>query len=60
HEGQAYGASGGGDGRGRGAQQRRRTVRAGRSRTYAVRPTGLEPRPERHSYLRTHTRRIRR
>ncbi|MFJ3790579.1 hypothetical protein [Kitasatospora sp. NPDC090091] len=42
------------------AQQRRRTVRAGRSRSYAARPTGLEPRPDRHPHLRTHTRRIRR
>ncbi|MEU1421227.1 hypothetical protein ACIF6L_02360 [Kitasatospora sp. NPDC086009] len=42
------------------AQQRRRTVRAGRHRTYAVRPTGLEPRPDRHPRLRPHTPRIHR
>ncbi|MEV7782264.1 hypothetical protein [Kitasatospora sp. NPDC088351] len=42
------------------AEQRRRTVRAGRNRTYALRPTGLEPRPDRHPRLRTHTPRIHR
>ncbi|MFB7907355.1 hypothetical protein ACFY2K_00440 [Kitasatospora sp. NPDC001309] len=43
-----------------GARQRRRTVRAGRNRTYAVGPTGLERRPGRHPHLRTKTRRIHR
>ncbi|MFD8788796.1 hypothetical protein [Kitasatospora sp. NPDC059599] len=60
-EGPAYGAGvGAGPGRSHRAQQRRRSVRAGRSRTYAVGPAGLERRPERHPRLRTHTRRIHR
>ncbi|MFE7595425.1 hypothetical protein ACFU6K_39105, partial [Kitasatospora sp. NPDC057512] len=51
-------AAGAGPDRSRLARQRRRTVRAGRSRAFAVGPTGLESRPERHPRLRTHTRRI--
>ncbi|MEV7772778.1 hypothetical protein [Kitasatospora sp. NPDC086791] len=58
-EGPVFGAAAG-PGRSHRAQQRRRTVRAGRSRTYAVGPTGLERRPERHPRLRTHTHRIHR
>ncbi|MFJ9840873.1 hypothetical protein ACIRYZ_10445 [Kitasatospora sp. NPDC101155] len=54
------GASGSGPGRSRGAKQRRRTVRAGRNRTYVLGPTGQERRPERHPHLRTRTRRIHR
>ncbi|MED7954542.1 hypothetical protein [Streptomyces sp. BE303] len=55
-----YGAPVDPPGREGGARQRRRTVRAGRSRTYAARPTGLEARPDRPRRLRTHTPRIRR
>ncbi|MFE7560217.1 hypothetical protein [Kitasatospora sp. NPDC057500] len=40
------------------SQQRRRVVRAGRSRTYAVEPAGQEPRPDRRRRLRTRTRRM--
>ncbi|MFJ9441855.1 hypothetical protein ACIRRH_08275 [Kitasatospora sp. NPDC101235] len=64
-EGKAPGAAGpvsepaeAGPVRSRLAQQRRRTVRAGRSRAVVAGPTGLESRPERHHRLRTHTRRI--
>ena len=47
-------------GRSAAAQQRRRTVRAGRNRTYGVGPAGAERRPGRHPRLRTRTRRIHR
>ena len=47
-------------GRSAAAQQRRRTVRAGRNRTYGVGPAGAERRPGRHPHLRTRTRRIHR
>ncbi|MEV7936685.1 hypothetical protein AB0O82_11125 [Kitasatospora sp. NPDC088264] len=55
-----YGAGGPGAGPSLGAQQRRRAIRAGRNRTYAVRPTGVEHRSGRHPHLRPHTRRIHR
>ncbi|MFF3001737.1 hypothetical protein ACFVTF_02885 [Kitasatospora sp. NPDC057940] len=55
-----YGAGGPGGGPALGAQQRRRAIRAGRNRTYAVRPTGVEHRSGRHPHLRPHTRRIHR
>ncbi|MFF7586676.1 hypothetical protein ACFZCK_04180 [Kitasatospora purpeofusca] len=62
--GAAYGGPGGYGGPGDqagprdGSQRRRRTVRAGRDRTYAVRPTGQPLRPGRHRWLRPRTRRM--
>ncbi|MFF8771290.1 hypothetical protein [Kitasatospora sp. NPDC015120] len=54
----AYGAPGDRAGRHDRSGQRRRAVRAGRSRTYAIAPSGQEPRPGRRRRLRTHTRRM--
>ncbi|MGW4892612.1 hypothetical protein ACWEQL_10155 [Kitasatospora sp. NPDC004240] len=48
------------DRQGLAAELRGRTVRAGRVRTYAVRPTGLERRTDRHPHLRHRTPRIHR